>query len=331
VLEEPGEDINGVVTEDGEPVEGVTVTEPESGDSATTDANGSYVLRVVPGKPSELILTRNGKRLSTGRVQVQRGRPAVADFELKPRAAPQGKARILPATVFVTRGVGRPESTGRLSGVVRDAQGRPVPRALVTLRGVAAARTDSLGRYSFIGVPAGTHQLIVYRRGLKAHSSQVRIAVQRTSESGIVLAAGDPTVAPQRKPLASPPPQRQNRDGPTTRTAPVDPLEKPRPGATERTAATAPRRPAAGSLRGQVVDAQTGKPVPGASISVQGARTVDTTQAGSFNVAGLPPGTYQIVVARNGYADSKVGVTIRAGETATLNIRLTPRPVMRRR
>ena len=92
-VEEWFEDVNGAVTEDAEPVEGVTVTDPESGATATTDANGSYVLRVVAGKPSRLVLTRKGNEVAATQLVVHRGRPGIADFELRPRIRQHHRVR----------------------------------------------------------------------------------------------------------------------------------------------------------------------------------------------------------------------------------------------
>jgi protocatechuate 3,4-dioxygenase beta subunit len=310
-----------------------------------------------------------------------------------------------------------------MEGVVRDGQGRPVPRALVSLRGVAVARTDSQGRYAFIGVPAGAHQMTIYRPGLQAQSSQVEIVAHRTSESNVKLAPHDPSVRPQpgpvirssgtgtalqgvvvgkgRQPLAgakvtllrqlaavsvqtsttgsyafreiAPGEYRvvvskfgyqtesdslELRAGKTeTRrftlepvttatggllpTIPVRPApagsvpqsaaEKPPAGVKKPAGPVVVRRPAPGSVRGQVLDAKTGRPLAGAAVSIAGARDLLTNQSGVFVLGNVPPGVYQVVVKRNGYADGRASLTVRAGETASVNVRLTPRPAMRRR
>jgi hypothetical protein len=79
------------------------------------------------------------------------------------------------------------------------------------------------------------------------------------------------------------------------------------------------------------VDAKTRKPVAGATISIFGARAAETNQTGHFAVGNLPPDSYQILVRRSGYADARANVTIRSGETATLDLRLTPQLTMQRR
>lgn len=57
------------------------------------------------------------------------------------------------------------DTLAMLSGVVLAADGRPVAHADVMLLGLGAARTDSLGRFAFRGVPAGTLLVRVQRIG----------------------------------------------------------------------------------------------------------------------------------------------------------------------
>jgi len=46
--------------------------------------------------------------------------------------------------------------TGKIEGVAHDRQGKAIAHTLVVLEGLAVARTDSQGRYVFLGVPAYT-------------------------------------------------------------------------------------------------------------------------------------------------------------------------------
>jgi hypothetical protein len=57
------------------------------------------------------------------------------------------------------------DSIPTLGGVVTTADGQPVAQADVGLLGLGAARTDSLGRFGFRDVPAGTWLLRVQRLG----------------------------------------------------------------------------------------------------------------------------------------------------------------------
>ena len=75
-------------------------------------------------------------------------------------------------------------------GVVRSAQGKPVPRALVQLEGLGVARTDSKGQYIFKNVPAGVHQLKVRKGSSLLQSQQVKVEPRKASMSQTQLAAG---------------------------------------------------------------------------------------------------------------------------------------------
>ncbi|MBA3355509.1 MAG: carboxypeptidase regulatory-like domain-containing protein [Pyrinomonadaceae bacterium] len=522
--EESVEEVSGVVTESGEPVEGVTVTEPESGVSDTTGSDGAYSLNgLVSGKLTKLLLTKGGKQMALMHVDMPRGRSATADFELKSASAKKGSApalRILPPSVLISRTKATGGSAGTLKGVVRDAQGRPVPRALVSLKGLALARTDSRGQYLFMNVPSGNHQLSVHKSGLRLKTHQVQVAAKKSTESKTQFAAGDRIakaaggrlmiargtgtllrgvildsdkrpmagakitaiqsasavsvltgskgnyelrdlkpgaykilvskvgyeggtqtaalragVAEQRdvqlKKKSSPLVERvlaarranpsatkermsRQRGGTTVKVFPtglktaqltgrvVDaqtggPIQnvnvsvgrqqsaktdqagsftvsnlppgehrvsagkagflaqektvtirpnsntredftlKPESTAGERTATTRTITPpikkvvSAGQLRGRVVDAKTGKPVPGAAVSIMGQRGVVTDQNGVFAFANLMPGTYQVSVRKSGFSDGSGTLAVRAGQTAGANFSLSPKlsPVIR--
>jgi hypothetical protein len=58
-----------------------------------------------------------------------------------------------------------PTAASQLDGVVLASDGRPVADADVGLLGLGSARTDSLGRFGFQGVPAGTFLVRVQRLG----------------------------------------------------------------------------------------------------------------------------------------------------------------------
>jgi outer membrane receptor protein involved in Fe transport len=85
-----------------------------------------------------------------------------------------------------------------------------------------------------------------------------------------------------------------------------------------------------GRLVGEVVDDETGKPVPGVPVMVKGTTLV--TSAGSdgmFRFLQVSPGTYQLVVAGDSYEPVQLSdVTVRPGRTTSLQITLKPRTVM---
>ncbi len=279
--EESTEEISGVVTEMGEPVAGVTVTEPESGATTETDSDGSYALEGVPaGRLAKLVVTKKGKEMATGRIEVARGRKAVADFELKEQTqgATRSGLRILPATVRFHRTKTTGENPGVLKGVVKDAQGRPVRLALVRV-GRTMARTDSQGRYAFLNVPPGAHKIMVQRSGSKPKTEMVQVSARKGTESRIQL-------------------------------APDDKIANPRPRHTLLV------RGKGNVLRGLVMDSQK-RPLAGAKVTVVQQNSAVSALAGprgNYLLRDLRPGTYRVLVSKAGYTSTAQAVTLQAGE-----------------
>lgn len=293
---ESTEEITGVVTEMGEPVAGVTVTEPESGAKTVTDSSGSYALAGVPsGRLARLVLDKSGKQVATGRIDLARGRAAIADFELsKSKGSSQSALRIVPSTVMVARAKAGGGAVGILKGVVRDAQGRPAARALVQLKGLALARADSQGRYTFLNVRPGTHQLIVQKSGLRPRTETVKVET-RNNESKIQFSSADtiPTIR-NRQPLVV--------------------------------------RGAGTILRGAVTDLQK-RPLAGAKITVlQQTSVVSVISAvnGVYLLRDIRPGSYRVLVSRAGYDSIAQTIAVRAGEPQPrdFQLRKTDSPVL---
>ncbi len=268
------------------PVAGAEIVEPDSGASTRTDNSGFFTLR-VPARSRKLIVKKGGATVAEVAIHVVRGRHTVADIQLgrSGRGATLQGARVLPSSVVVNR-EGR--NTGTIRGVIQDAKGQPVPRAVVDVRGLAMARTDSQGRFSFTKVPAGLQQLTVRASDSESRSEQVRIKSNETTESRIQLA------------LASRIPRMGDR------------LITPGSGRT---------------LRGTVTDNQN-RPVPGARISAVsttgsgGAVSVRTRADGSFELGDLKPGSYQVLVDKVGLASASKSVSLREGSAPSLEFRL---------
>jgi protocatechuate 3,4-dioxygenase beta subunit len=298
--EAPLEEIDGAVTEDGAPVEGVTVTDPESGATDTTDSDGSYNLKVPGGEPVKLLVSKDGKQMTAMQVDVVRGRSSTADVELKPRTALGGSRgplmRIIPSAVAVDASKARSGSTGVVKGVVRDAKGQPVPRAQVNLRGLGVARTDSQGRYLFTGVPAGTHELAIRKSGLKPRTARVQVAARKSSESKVEFAPAD-KIALSRAP-------------------------KP----FVRSTGTV--------LYGTVLDDKE-QPVAGARVRLiqpSGVQSVMTSAKGGYRLSGVNPGSYRVSVSKVGYESGTQAVALRAGakEQRNFNLKRKSSPLVAR-
>ncbi|MGH9875634.1 MAG: carboxypeptidase regulatory-like domain-containing protein, partial [Pyrinomonadaceae bacterium] len=281
-----GPSFTAVATGRRRPVAGAEIVEPDSGASARTDNSGFFTIR-VPARSTKLIVRKGGAIVAEVAIHIVRGRPTVADIQLSrsARSAAAQGTRVLPSSVVVNR-EGR--NTGTIRGVIQDAKGQPVPRALVDVRGLAMARTDSQGRFSFTRVPAGLQQLTVRSSESAARSEQVRVKSNETTESRIHLdlVSNIPRV----------------RDRLIT--------------------------PGAGSvLRGTVTDNQN-RPVPGAKISAVsttgsgGAVSVHTRADGAFELRDLKPGSYQVLVDKIGLAAASQSVSFRGRSAPPLDFRL---------
>jgi hypothetical protein len=288
-IEESTEEISGVVTEMGEPVAGITVTEPESGVKAETDSNGAYALPgVTSGRLAKLVLTKNGKQIATGQIDVARHRSPIADFALNPKTGGTSKSAltIIPATVVVNQAKKGADNLAVFKGVVRDAQGRPAARALVRL-GSAMARTNTQGQYAFINFSPGAYKLTVQRSGSRPRTEMVQVAARKGGESRIQLTAADkiPNAANKQSLLV---------------------------------------RGSGTAMRGQVVDPQK-RPLPRAKITVvqqTRALSVLTGPRGNYLLRDLKPGSYRVLVSKAGYDSTAQALILRVGEGAPRDFQL---------
>jgi TonB-linked SusC/RagA family outer membrane protein len=80
-----------------------------------------------------------------------------------------------------------------------------------------------------------------------------------------------------------------------------------------------------GTVRGTVTDSATGRPVAGVQLTVAGApaRAV-TTEAGTYQLTGVPAGRVTVRAQRLGYAAATRALDLAAGGTATADLRLRP-------
>lgn len=77
-----------------------------------------------------------------------------------------------------------------------------------------------------------------------------------------------------------------------------------------------------GTLTGRVVDGATQQPLAGVAVRVA-ERGTQTGADGRFTVAGVPAGTYTVRATRVGYREASQPVTIAAGQTAAVELRMS--------
>lgn len=290
--QESTEDVSGEVTEDGVPVADATVTDQDSGTSTQTDINGAYTLHgLMSGKLVKLLVSTKTQKKMSAHVQVFHGRANLADFQLSPKSAGAGTTsayRILPSTVVVGKG-SNVAGTGVVRGVVVDAAGRPVPRAIVSLKGVAVARTNSQGQYVFLNVPAGVREVSVSQSGLKARAAQVKVMARKSSDANIKFGTADRIASLSTKGSLI------------------------QPGAST-------------TLRGTVLD-NANRPLPGAKVSViqsNGVVSVFSGRDGSFELRNLKPTDYRLTVYKVGFESTSQSLALRSGSVERRDLKLKP-------
>ena len=83
-----------------------------------------------------------------------------------------------------------------------------------------------------------------------------------------------------------------------------------------------------GTIRGTVTDGQTGETVPGVNVTVVDLQMgAATSGEGTYEITGVPSGTHTLRATFVGYDAREREVTVRPGETTTVNIKLTPSEV----
>jgi len=288
--DEPAASVSGVVTDDGVPVEGATVTDPETGISATTDSNGSYTLQGLPGgRISTLEVARGGRVVGASRVELRPGLASVSDLSLGPRPGGTRAAAgsIMPSTLVLASKPGQ-TGTGRIEGTVCDPQGKPIPRALVSVKGVGAVRTDSRGRYAIANVPPGAYSLSVQQAGGQVRVQPIKVGGRQTAKTPVTVAsAGAP-------------------GGQAVRAKALAPGENT-------------------LLKGRVTEGKN-KALGGAKVTVVvpgGALHVYSNSGGVYQVRHLKPGSYRVLASKPGYNGASQTVAVQLKKPSTLDFKMT--------
>src|SRR5579859_7002450 len=85
-----------------------------------------------------------------------------------------------------------------------------------------------------------------------------------------------------------------------------------------------------GRISGTIIEAASGAPVPGASVTasgpalIGGPRTIATSDEGHYEFVELPPGRYDVEVSYSGVKPIKRRVVVRQGENVPLDIQWSP-------
>jgi hypothetical protein len=166
------------------------------GASVKTGANGEYRMCGVPsGTMLSLQVQYEGRAGTIVRLAVSDDEgAAVRELSISPRTSPTASALDSVARVLAvdgrdsTREELKLVGTAGLSGQVRSLAGEPVADAEVRVRDArATAVTDSAGRYTLTGLPAGTQLLLVRHLGYLIVEQPVELRSEKTVTRDVLL------------------------------------------------------------------------------------------------------------------------------------------------
>ena len=82
------------------------------------------------------------------------------------------------------------------------------------------------------------------------------------------------------------------------------------------------------SISGTVIDAQTGAPIQGALVEVEGNGAFFSSETGldgTYEISGVPPGQYKVTASADGYeGETEAGVEVTESEAALVDFSLQP-------
>ena len=318
-----------VVDARGNPVARALVVAPGAG-VVRTNARGEFVMTGVPAAAYTLSVRDAGRDAATSTVKIVAGAPPAVSVVRLPlvapgRVAPAGQAGLLVAAA----------SGAVVHGRIRDERGRDLAGVVVNLlrgEGVLSVRTDGLGRFALRGVSPGAYRVVVARPGFDTATRNVSVKAKDDKKIELTLKQVTTLVDAMRRVEASrhaaaapaaqagvatrPPAPKRDTTVPDSKATAVPPRTTIGRLATPRIEW--------GQVQGHVVDAQTRRPIGGATISVSGGGSAVTDRNGLYRVANVPPGARAITVSRAGYGRQERTVTIAAGRAATADIALRP-------
>jgi subtilisin family serine protease len=316
--------ITGTVTnaKDGSAIAGATVTDGTR--TTTTDATGKYTIADVPPGTYQVTATKSGYYSLSVAVTVVSGGSAVANFSLN-------------------------QIPGSFSGTVTNAKdGSPVAGATVT-EGTRMVLTDALGAYTINNVPPGSYQVIASKTGYYSSSLAVTLLPGSTvtadlslneipgSITGAVTDATDgsaiagamvtdgtriaTTDATGKYTIGNVPPGTYqvaaSKESYESSALAVTVLE----GSTATADLSLTRLIVLGTITGSVTDAEDGSGIAGATVT-DGTRTTLTDARGQYAISDVPPSSYQVVAAKDGYETASLIVNVLSEASAVADFSL---------
>src|SRR5262249_31453337 len=87
-------------------------------------------------------------------------------------------------------------SSANLSGVIKDTSGSPIPGVAVSARNLGTNQTravvsDEQGRYAFLNLDLGPHEILAQQAGFKPARVAVELSIGQKAEADLTLAPGE--------------------------------------------------------------------------------------------------------------------------------------------
>jgi len=244
---------------------------------------------------------------------------------------------------------GVPVFPGGITGQVTNAEDGSAIWGAEVRNGIRTVLTDPAGKYTISNVPSGSYQVVASKEGYQTSSLTVNVlsgsaAVANFSLNEIICPGsitGSVTDTKDGSPIVG----AMVTDG--TRTASTDATGKYTignvpPGSYQGTASKSGYYSSAltvtvvsggnavvnfslsevpGAITGAVTSAKDGSPIAGATVT-DGTRAATTDATGTYTIANVPPGTYQVTASKSGYYSSGLTVTVVSGGNAVVNFSL---------
>jgi hypothetical protein len=196
--------------------------------------------------------------------------------------------------------------------VVIDTQKRPLPGAKITvIHGTTTVSVLAAPRGSYLirDLKPGSYRVLVSRAGHNTISLSVTLRQGEIAQRDFQMSKVDsPFIARPGGGFALAA-KKTNDDVKATAPAGIETRK--------------------GQLKGRIVDARTGRPLPGAVILISGQRAVTSDRTGSYALDDILPGAYRLLARKAEFMDGTARLVVRPGETTTANLRLNPKPLSR--
>ncbi|MDZ7729950.1 MAG: carboxypeptidase-like regulatory domain-containing protein [Natrialbaceae archaeon] len=316
--------ISGTATDqDGTALGSVTVTIDSTGQSAMTDANGTYTLaNVSPGTYNLTASLANYSDATATNVAVGPGED-VTDVNVTLVA-----------------------QNGSISGTITDADtGAAIDNASVTLETGQTATTGATGAYTITNVVPGTYNLTADHADYAPNTTSVTVGPNGSVTADLALTAQNGTItgtvtdADTGATIENATVTLETGQSATTDATGAYTIANVVPGTYNLTADHAnytanttsvtvgPNEtvtqdvalsPQNGSIAGTVVD-QDGQPLTGATVAITATGQSATTDgSGAYTISNVAPGSYNLTASLAGYdGDSVSNVTVSPAEAVT--------------